>query len=124
MKIGELARRSGLPVSTLRFYADQGLLDSQRSSGNYRRFAPGSLQQLQCIQALRSLNLGLPEIRQILHWRSTPQESCAAMCRLVETHRLRIRQQREALERLERQLEQWGQLCTGQGPCQILASIG
>ena len=45
MKIGELARRSGLPVKTLRYYEDFGLLPARgRSEGGYRLF--GSNTQL------------------------------------------------------------------------------
>ena len=38
LSVGELARRSGVPVSTLHFYERQGLIQSLRTSGNQRRF--------------------------------------------------------------------------------------
>ncbi|MCR2761861.1 MerR family DNA-binding transcriptional regulator, partial [Salmonella enterica] len=40
MTVGEVARRSGVPVSTIHFYEAKGLIQSSRSGGNQRRF-PG-----------------------------------------------------------------------------------
>jgi DNA-binding transcriptional MerR regulator len=67
MKIGELARRSGLPVKTLRYYEDLGLLPAiGRSSGGYRLFGDASLGRLAFIRRLKTLGLNLEEIRECL----------------------------------------------------------
>jgi MerR family copper efflux transcriptional regulator len=64
MKIGVLAGRSGLPVKTLRYYEDLGLLPAiGRSDGGYRLFGEESLQRLEFIRRLKALGLSLEEIQ-------------------------------------------------------------
>jgi DNA-binding transcriptional MerR regulator len=64
MKIGVLASRSGLPVKTLRYYEDLGLLPAiGRSEGGYRLFAEESLRRLDFIRRLKTLGLSLEEIQ-------------------------------------------------------------
>ncbi|MFJ4655326.1 redox-sensitive transcriptional activator SoxR [Nocardia sp. NPDC088792] len=58
LTIGELADRSGVPASALRFYERQGLLRSRRTSGNQRRYRRETLRQVAFIRA--SHNLGIP----------------------------------------------------------------
>lgn len=64
--IGQLAEYSRLSVKTIRFYSDQGLLASHRSVAGHRRFGPGDLARLTLIRALRSLDVGLDTIGQLL----------------------------------------------------------
>ena len=67
MKIGTLADRSGLPVKTLRYYEDLGLLPAVgRSEGGYRLFAEESLRRLEFIRRLKSLGLTLDDIAECL----------------------------------------------------------
>lgn len=67
LKIGELARRTGLTVRALRHYGDIGLLvPSERSSGGYRLYDHNDVARLYRIQALRRLDLSLTEIGALL----------------------------------------------------------
>lgn len=67
LQIGELARRSGVPVKTLRYYADLGLLPTAgRSHGGFRLFETDALQRLSFIRRLKHLGLSLEEIRDCL----------------------------------------------------------
>lgn len=66
LPIGELARRTGLSVSAIRFYEEKGLLQSLRSSGNQRRFLRGDIRRLSFILIAQKLGLGLTEIEQEL----------------------------------------------------------
>jgi DNA-binding transcriptional MerR regulator len=64
MKIGVLAGRSGLPVKTLRYYEELGLLPAiGRSEGGFRLFAEASLRRLEFIRRLKTLGLSLEEIQ-------------------------------------------------------------
>lgn len=65
MDIAEVARRSGVPASTLRFYEEKGLIASVGRDGLRRRFAPGVLEQLALIALARSAGFSLDEIRQM-----------------------------------------------------------
>jgi len=64
--IGELARRSGLAASALRFYEEQGLIASQRSDSGRRHYARADLRRVAFIGAAQNLGLSLEQIRAAL----------------------------------------------------------
>ncbi|HLM03979.1 MAG TPA: redox-sensitive transcriptional activator SoxR [Blastococcus sp.] len=66
LAIGEVARRSGMATSALRYYEDLGLIDATRTSGGARRYPRSVLRRLAVIRAARNVGLSLPEIRAAL----------------------------------------------------------
>jgi MerR family redox-sensitive transcriptional activator SoxR len=62
LSIGEVAERTGVPVSALRFYEAQGLVSSKRSSGGQRRFARDVLRRISFIRIAQQVGLSLEEI--------------------------------------------------------------
>jgi MerR family redox-sensitive transcriptional activator SoxR len=62
LPIGELARRTGLAVSAIRFYEDKGLVQAFRTMGNQRRFLRSDIRRLSFILIAQRLGLGLAEI--------------------------------------------------------------
>ncbi len=64
--IGTMAKRTGLAVSAIRFYEARGLLQSQRTSGNQRRFLRSDIRRLSFILIAQRLGLGLVEIEEAL----------------------------------------------------------
>lgn len=58
MRIGELAKRTGVPARRLRYYEDQGLLSSDRSANGYRDYEPQSIQRVTQIRDL--IDAGIP----------------------------------------------------------------
>jgi len=66
LSIGQLASASGLPVKTIRFYSDSGLLPAHRTAAGHRRYAPADLARLQLIRSLRSLDVNLATITELL----------------------------------------------------------
>lgn len=67
LTIGELSRRTGIPVKTLRFYSDEGLLPpSERSRSGYRLYSEQDVLRLDLIRTLREAGLGLATIRSVL----------------------------------------------------------
>ncbi|HET7086052.1 MAG TPA: redox-sensitive transcriptional activator SoxR [Rhizomicrobium sp.] len=60
--VGEVARRSGVSVSTLHFYEAEGLIRSWRSSGNQRRYPRGVLRRIAVIKVAQKTGLPLKEI--------------------------------------------------------------
>src|SRR5260370_21380974 len=67
MTIGQLSRRTGVPIKVLRTYEDLGFLYTRgRSESNYRLFGAETLWCVQVIQGLRSLGLTLKAIRALL----------------------------------------------------------
>lgn len=63
MDISEVAKRSGVPASALRFYESKGLIASVGRQGARRRFAPGVLDQLALIALGQAAGFSLDEIR-------------------------------------------------------------
>ncbi|GHG47058.1 MULTISPECIES: MerR family transcriptional regulator [Amycolatopsis] len=76
--IGELARRTGVPVRTIRFYCDEGVLEPVRSAGGHRRFDGPAIDRLTLVRRLRGLGLGLRPITDVLTGRRSLEEAVAA----------------------------------------------
>ena len=75
LKVGELARRTGLTVRTLHHYDEIGLLKpSGRSESGYRLYGPDDVARLHGIQALRHMGLPLAEIAALFEGRGAPPE--------------------------------------------------
>nr|WP_234361558.1 redox-sensitive transcriptional activator SoxR [Plantactinospora sp. BB1] len=66
LTIGELAERSGVPASALRFYERQGLIGSRRTSGNQRRYHRSTLRKVAFIRASQSVGIPLSVIGEVL----------------------------------------------------------
>jgi MerR family redox-sensitive transcriptional activator SoxR len=66
LTIGEVAQRSGVATSALRFYEAEGLISAERTSGNQRRFRRSELRRVALIRAAQTFGLSLEEIRDAL----------------------------------------------------------
>ena len=62
LSIGELARRTGLSVSAIRFYEARGLVTAVRTAGNQRRFLRADLRRVSFALISQQLGLSLGEI--------------------------------------------------------------
>lgn len=80
LRIGEVARRTGLPVKTIRYYCDEGLLQPKdRSAGGYRLFDEENLAELTIIRALRAMDMSIPELTRILEVRRSGVCNCSLL---------------------------------------------
>lgn len=67
LSIGQLSQRTGLPVRTIRFWSDSGLVEPVcRSAGGHRLYDTEALARLELVQTLRELGLGLDVVQRIL----------------------------------------------------------
>lgn len=66
LTIGDLADRSGVATSALRFYEAKGLIESQRTDGNQRRYIRATLRRVALIRAGQELGLSLAELSDAL----------------------------------------------------------
>ena len=73
LSFGEVARRSGLPISTLHFYERKGLISSERTSANHRIYRREILRRVTVIKVAQSVGVPLSEIAQALS--RLPQKS-------------------------------------------------
>jgi MerR family transcriptional regulator, copper efflux regulator len=66
MRISQLAERSGVPATTLRFYESAGLLSAERTASGYRTYEDDALKRLAFIGSAKHLGLPLEEIGELL----------------------------------------------------------
>lgn len=64
--IGELSERTGVATSALRFYEERGLIASERTSGNQRRFHRPAIRRVSVIRAAQRCGLSLEEIAEAM----------------------------------------------------------
>ena len=101
LTIGELARRSGVAPSALRYYEAQRLIFSLRTTGNQRRYGRSTLRRIAFIRAAQRVGLSLEEITAALA--SLPEgrtPSRGDWARLSQDWRPRLDQQIERLQQL------------------------
>lgn len=118
LSIGEAAARLGVATSTLRFYEDQELIVSNRTSGGQRRYARDVLRRVSFIRAAQQVGLPLSEIRESLD--SLPEDRAPTKDeweRFAEAWRPRLDAQISTLEGIRDRLTS----CIGCG-CQTLDS--
>ena len=126
MKIGELASRAGCDVQTVRFYEREGLLEAPASRAvRVPPYQERHLTQLSFVRHLRSLDIPLPEVRQLLAFAAEPDKSCAQVNDLLDGHITLVKQRVQALRALENQLLALRRTCDGDTshPCAILESF-
>jgi DNA-binding transcriptional MerR regulator len=95
MRIGEAANRSGVPVKTIRYYEEIGVLaEPRRSASKYRDYEPEVVERLRFIRAGQAVGLSLGEIREIVVFRDRGEVPCAHVLDLLR------RRSREIDERI------------------------
>jgi DNA-binding transcriptional MerR regulator len=117
LRIGEVARRTGLPVKTIRYYCDEGLLQPRaRSESGYRLFDEENLAELTIIRSLRAMDVSIPELARILEVRRAGVCNCSVLkdsiAAKMESINRRIFELAAMKEELARLLDSW-QDCGG-----------
>jgi MerR family transcriptional regulator, thiopeptide resistance regulator len=100
LKVGELARQTGLSVRTLHYYDEIGLLSpSQRTGSGHRLYAVGDVVRLQQIKSLQHLGFTLREVRECLDRPDFP------LRRVIQLHLSQLKEKIELQHRLSDLLE-------------------
>jgi Cd(II)/Pb(II)-responsive transcriptional regulator len=112
MKIGDLAKRAGCKVETVRYYESEGLLpEPARSEGNYRLYGESHAERLTFIRNCRALDMTLGEIRALLGFRDGGGQDCGDVDALLDEHIDHVAERIAELQRLEAQLRALRQSC-------------
>jgi DNA-binding transcriptional MerR regulator len=99
--IGELARRTGLSVRTVRFYSDGGIvLESARSPAGYRLYDAEAVTRLETAVALRELGFDLETVRRLLDQRVGLEEVVRLQSEALDTQIALLRVRRAVLRAL------------------------
>jgi DNA-binding transcriptional MerR regulator len=103
MNIGELARRTGLSIKTIRYYSDLGLVpEAARTHRGHRRYDAGSALRLDFVRALRELGLDLATIRRVLDREADLRRVAARHADAIDAQIRVLRVQRAVLRALSR----------------------
>ena len=112
LPISEIARRSGVAASALRYYEERDLISSERTGAGHRRFPRAVLRRIAFIVYAQRIGLTLEEIRTELDKLPADREpNRRDWTRLMGTWRARIQARRAELDRLEASLTE----CIGCG---------
>ncbi len=96
--IGELSRRTGLPVKTIRFYSDEGLLPpTDRTDAGYRLYDAAAMARLELVRTLRELGLGLADVSAALTQSTTVGELAVRHVEALDEQIRRLRLRRAVL---------------------------
>jgi len=106
MTIGELAKKVGLNVQTIRYYEREGLLlDAHRwPDSGYRDFDDDALLRLRFIRSAKDLGFTLREIKELLDLRILPGESCVEVRQIIGTKLVDLDRRMTEMRRLRRVL--------------------
>jgi Cu(I)-responsive transcriptional regulator len=126
MKIGEIAKQTGLKVETVRFYEAEGLIDPPtRSGGNYRLYGRSHLDRLSFIKRSRDLGFTLDQVRDLLRLSDNPRESCDEVDAIAAEHIAVIDRKLADLNALRSEIVTWGGSCNASSiaECKVMDAL-
>ncbi len=128
LTVTELANRSGVTPTVVRYYTRVGLLSPERHPENdYRLYRPTDAQRLRFIRQAKSLGFTLKEIREILARVEAGQSPCPLVRDRLRSHIEENRRRIEALQRqqahMEAALAEWERLPDSLPDAQVLCPL-
>jgi DNA-binding transcriptional MerR regulator len=106
-RIGDLARRTGVGVPTIRYYGEIGLLPpAGRGEGGQRIYVEAHLKRLQFIRRSRELGFSQDDVRTLLRYSDERAAPCAEVDRLARQQLEVVREKIASLKALEAALEE------------------
>ena len=103
--IGELSKKTGVKVPTIRYYENIGLMEEpERSRNNQRRYSNDGLKRLSFIRHSRELGFPLDDVRELLELSQHPEKPCGDAHGIANHHLNDVRDRIAKLKRLEREL--------------------
>lgn len=124
--IGDLSRRTGVKIPTIRYYEQMGLIAApERSEGNQRRYEKPDLERLAFIRHARDLGLSIESIRDLLALSQHPERPCGKADSIAKEHLITVREKIAQLQKLERELERIV-ACNGDhtiGDCYVIRAL-
>lgn len=108
LKIGQLAKQTGIAVGTLRYYSDLGLLQPvQRGDNGYRYYSENASQQVDFIKKAQTLGFTLEEIKRILNVRDRGEKPCALVQSLLDSKIKQLQIQIKRMVLFKAELEEY-----------------
>jgi DNA-binding transcriptional MerR regulator len=125
MKIGEVAKLTGLKVETVRYYEGEGLIGApRRNGGNYRLYDRSHLNRLTFIKRSRDLGFTLDQVRDLLRLADDPRGSCDAVDEMAVVHIEEIDRKLADLHALRDEVARWGRCdATTIAKCRLIDAL-
>lgn len=127
MNISSAAEAAGLPVKTVRYYADIGLVDApSRSEAGYRTYDDASVRKLAFVRRSREFGFSIEECRELLSLYQDRDRTSAEVKRIASKKLQDIEEKQRELQSLHDELEHLVKSCRGdQRPdCPIIDYLG
>jgi len=127
LNIGEVARRGGVSVETLRYYEREGLVEvAGRNANGYRRYGDDAVRQIRFIKHAQEVGFTLKDIKELLSLKADPGASCCDVRGRAEEKIREMEAKIAVLERMRSILADWAAACPDTGPvsrCPILDAL-
>ena len=125
MNIGYVAKLSGLPIKTIRYYEDIGLICPLRSANGYRRFCDADVHKLTFLGRARSLGFTIEDCRTLLQLYENDSRASADVKFIAKQHLARIDVKLKELTEMRSTLSHLVQACVGDDRpnCPILSDL-
>lgn len=126
MNIGAIARRSGVPAKTIRYYESIGLIPSaSRDCNGYRNYGASDLHRLGFIKRARGLGFSVEDVRGLLKFWQDDGRSSAAVRDLARHHLQTLDDKIEELTKMRRSVARMVDCCHGddRSDCAILQTL-
>lgn len=123
LTIGNLAKKTGTKVQTIRYYEQIGLMpEPGRTEGGQRRYDPAQLDRLSFIRHARQLGFSLDAIRELLDLSDTPDTACAEADAIARRQLRQVEQRIARLTALQSELKRMLHECSGgrSADCRVL----
>ena len=127
MNISQAAKATDLPVKTVRYYADIGLVEpASRSDAGYRIYDDAALRKLAFIRRARAFGFSIDDCRELLGLYSDPDRSSADVKRVAERQLEEIDRKAKELAALREELAHLVHACRGdtRPDCPIMDYLG
>lgn len=127
LTVGDVARRAGVNVATLRYYERRGLLaHPPRTASNYRIYGDDAARRVLFIKRAQALGFSLEEIKDLLSLKASPTAHCGDVREFAAEKIQEIEEKIGTLEAMRAALSRLIAACAGDGPvseCPILDSL-
>ncbi len=124
--IGQLAKKSGCKVQTIRYYENINLIpEPMRSEGNQRIYSRDDLDRLIFVRHSRALGFSIEDIRQLIYLTEDSKKSCDTVDKITSLHLQEVNNRITKLTALKNELERMIKRCKGGkiDDCQIIAVL-
>ena len=125
MKIGDAAKRCGLPVKTVRYYADIGLVAPARQANGYRDYGEAEMRRLSFIGRARAFGFSIEDCRRLLGLYEDEARASADVKALAEAHLAALDAKLAELRTFREELSAIASACRGddQARCPIIEHL-